>query len=823
MWLIGFNISSLLFNFSSQTLPLPTMKVTTTTTQNEYIRLKDKVVDLMEETQGVLDAVQKECALDADRYKLPIEKIEGDRMTLTLVGEFQSGKSTMFNYLCGGKELSPCGRGTGGIATSACQVVASALPAGEKKDYAEVTWRNKKDIVGVLESYHIVSEDGQFKPEEFDLDKKKCRDKVEQYLLEKLVHKPSQNVKLKPEERNRFRHALILSHFYDMFRARIELGEERIEEVKQARCYASYPHLYESRYNEEVEKDGKPLDKVFTEEEVAFAFCKKLHYYVDSEYLKRERIDVEDCPGLFANECDTDVANECIKNTDAILFGIKGESSLSEQCVEALTKCRAQLGADDRLFFGANVKGKTLNDWKRNVKKDCVQKIEGVGFVEPELYDYHTALALRSLEYGLIPGPGLEEYTCEAIRESIESEGKKLSCEEYLGEKIERFVYDFLDQKIDEYKDENNRIKWQETLKESQVPDFINVIQTEIPLRKAHALLQGQGTKKVSMLLDYAKGKAKDRIKELEQGVEQRKRELGEKEELLEKFQSVTSKCTDEIDDSAVAFQTELANWLSGRIGSYYEKRAEELKQKLTDLLDNLVHHYDPEKDKGLIIGAIRDRIKEHMVSLLAQLRDEKVVEGLPKLESYGTVKKMLAKWDRVYQEYSKNLPGFDSFEDVQKKEEEQDIVKELEKLPIILHDIPGVEDINISLLQKIVLFKFFETDKDRANEKIKELLKNTSDTFIDAAKQHFTQILRNGQYWRHLNERIKVLKNTADYVKEALEEQKTRAEDDSKVADSEKQRVREVLEPMVKETIPDLLKRCQHLDDEISKKLGKK
>ena len=808
------------------------MKVNTTTVQNEYIRLKDNVVALMKETQGVLDAVHKECKMDASKSQLDIKKVESDRMTLTLVGEFQSGKSTMFNYLCGGKELSPSGRGTGGIATSACQVVASALPAGEKKDYAEVRWCGKEDIINVLKSIKILSVDGPFKPEDFNLDKKQDRDKIEQYLLEKLVHKPSQNVELKPEERSLFRHALILLHFYDMFRARIELGEvQRIEEVKQARCYASYPHLYESRYNEEVEKDGKPLDKVFTEEEVAFAFCKKLHYYVDSEYLKRERIDVEDCPGLFANKCDTDVAEECIKNTDAILFGIKGENTLSDQCVKALTKCREQLGADDRLFFGANVKGRTLDDWKRNVKKDCVQKIEGVGFVKPEVYDYHTALALRSLEYGLIPEPGLEGYTCEAIKESIESEYGDVEwkiepdgCKKFLEKQIRKFVFLFLGKEIEEYEDADKRIKWQETLQESQVPDFIDLIQTTIPLRKAHALLQDQGTKKVIMLLDRAKEKAEGRIKELEQSVEQRKRELGKKEGLLKKFQSVVNQCTDEIDDSADAFQDELADWLNRQIESYYENRAEELKQKLTDLLNDLVHQYDPEKDKGLIIGGIRDQIKEHMVSLLAQLRDEKVVEGLPKLESYGEVKKMLTKWGRVYQEYSKNLPGFDSFKDAQKKEEEQDIVKELEKLPIILRDIPGIEDINISYLNNILNpLHWGETDADRACEKVKELLENTSDTFIDAAKQHFTQILQNGQYWKHLNDYVMVLKNTADYVKEALEEQKTRAEDDSKEADSEKRRVREVLEPMVKETIPDLLERCQDLDGEISKKFGKK
>lgn len=810
--------------------PLLTMKTNTTTIQNDYINLKDKVVALMKESQGVLDAVQKECGRDAGRYQLPIEKVESDRMTLTLVGEFQSGKSTLFNYLCGGKELSPVGLGTGGMNTSACRVVASALPAGEKKDYAEVTWRSKKDIVGVLESYHIVSKDGQFKPEEFDPDKKECRDKVEQYLLEKLTLESSQNINLeKPEERAPFRHALILIHFYDAFKNRIEMDkQERINEVDRARCYASYPRMYEARYTDEVEKGGKPLDKVFTEEEVAFAFCKNLHYYVDSEGLKMGRIDVEDCPGLFANECDTEIATNCMKNTDAILFGIKGENTLSQDCVKLLVQCRESLGGDDRLFFGANVKGRTLNDWMNNVKVDCIKKIESIGFEKPEIRDYQTALALRSLEYGLNQYNALEEYTREAIEQSMESEsgptGKKLSCEEYLEKKIRKFLDTFLDQEIDEYKDENNRIKWQETLKESRVQDFIDLIQTTIPLRKANAILRHRGTKEISKLLERAKKSAENRVKELEQGVEQRRKELNEKKELLEKFQSVVSKCTDEIDDSAGKFQTELDALLKEQIKSYYGNRAEELKQKLTDSLNALVHHYNPEKDKGLIVGRIRNQIKEHMVSLLAQLRDKEVVKGILKLPSYGEEREMLRKWGKEYQEYSKSLPGFDSFEDAQEREEQQDIVEELKKLPIIIDDISGLEEINISYFNNIINpLHWLETDEDRARAKVGELLRNTSETIIDTAKQHFTQILKNGQYWRILNDYVMELKNAADHVREALNEEKKRAEADSKAAASEKQRVRGVLEPMTKMTIPDLLKQCQDLDDEILEKFGEK
>lgn len=46
-------------------------------------------------------------------------KLQEDEFSITLIGEFQGGKSTTFDSLCGGREISPRGNN---IKTSSCRI-----------------------------------------------------------------------------------------------------------------------------------------------------------------------------------------------------------------------------------------------------------------------------------------------------------------------------------------------------------------------------------------------------------------------------------------------------------------------------------------------------------------------------------------------------------------------------------------------------------------------------------------------------------------------------------------------------------------------------
>lgn len=71
---------------------------------------------------------------------------------LLLIGEAQCGKSTTFNAICDGREISPRG---GGLKTTGCWISAHPIPA-DAEEYAELTWKTDDELM--LTMYDIVSD-----------------------------------------------------------------------------------------------------------------------------------------------------------------------------------------------------------------------------------------------------------------------------------------------------------------------------------------------------------------------------------------------------------------------------------------------------------------------------------------------------------------------------------------------------------------------------------------------------------------------------------------------------------------------------------------
>ena len=72
-----------------------------------------------------------------------IGKVTKINTNIVLIGDFQFGKSTTFNAICDGRELSPHGVG---LKTSGCPITACNLEDNEEKEYAELFWRSPKEL-----------------------------------------------------------------------------------------------------------------------------------------------------------------------------------------------------------------------------------------------------------------------------------------------------------------------------------------------------------------------------------------------------------------------------------------------------------------------------------------------------------------------------------------------------------------------------------------------------------------------------------------------------------------------------------------------------
>ena len=120
--------------------------MTNDNTAKWYETRRNELLELLREATA-LDLPEKY----ADELRQTSRKCQEDAFEIALVGEFQGGKSTTFNALCDGRDISPRGLGGGGIKTSAAVVTAQNIAGDETKnglsEWAEVTFRDGPSLV----------------------------------------------------------------------------------------------------------------------------------------------------------------------------------------------------------------------------------------------------------------------------------------------------------------------------------------------------------------------------------------------------------------------------------------------------------------------------------------------------------------------------------------------------------------------------------------------------------------------------------------------------------------------------------------------------
>ena len=86
---------------------------------------RNELLELIEKTSSL--QIQEKYAKELAEVK---KKCLENQFEIVLIGEFQGGKSTTFNALCDGRDLSPRGLGGGGIKTSAAIISAQNISDG---------------------------------------------------------------------------------------------------------------------------------------------------------------------------------------------------------------------------------------------------------------------------------------------------------------------------------------------------------------------------------------------------------------------------------------------------------------------------------------------------------------------------------------------------------------------------------------------------------------------------------------------------------------------------------------------------------------------
>ncbi|MBQ4613865.1 MAG: dynamin family protein [Akkermansia sp.] len=499
----------------------------------QYNFFRSRLISLCDEATPVLEKAQ----LIQKRhltYSTPAEKLKADTYTLVLIGGFQSGKSTLFNYLCDGRELSPVGPCGGGIRTSGCMVTAHPVKEGES-ERAIVTWRSPEELLAALGNPLIKYFENPVSfsaltPNEVNLDKEEDRNKLAQLAKQELTDPTAD---LSDENMELLRFTLVVCRFYKQFEQRCKTGKNECMPDETVKL-TSYPQTWDYKWVNIQEENTWTELPDFSEEEVQFVFCGGVELFLDSPILRNIGCSIIDCPGLFISKWDTEIASRCIREANAILYLLKGQDQLSQEAITALREC-IRLGGAHKIIFGANLR-KSPAMWNRVLQMGVLPQLKRNGFSNPVVYNFHASIALRMRElmyeeYGMLSQPSRS-----AIEYDIELSGIPSSVKDYLHAQLDEFIPMMTSpatRKLANYAD-----NYPELEKLSGVPDFVGAASNHVLETRATSVLIHEGSKQIEGSLSQAKAEMEQKIQLLQADLNAAEELLKEEKSKLENFRS---------------------------------------------------------------------------------------------------------------------------------------------------------------------------------------------------------------------------------------------------------------------------------------------
>ena len=433
-------------------------------------RLKNQVLDYLERAENEIRQIEPRLSLGKQRDWGQIRnKLKNDTFNLVLAGEFQRGKSTLFDYLCGGRELSTLGELEGGIPTSACLVSASAISESER-EYAEIRWKSVSELVAPLVDVLGIAEN-------------KLSDMLIANSLVPVAWKAWSSRRDFGEQRIKkqalLQYALIIGSFYRDLRGR---NAEARCSIGQATTMGARPQNWEKRWNSI--HSASDIRRQFRVQDILFAFITSIELYLHAPLLRQLNCVVTDCPGLAASGWDDGTAEQCMQNADVILYLLPYDKGLGNEEVKNIGKYGC-----NKLLFGVNLK-RAEDEWNRIEKEQIVPKLKTLGFRELSIYRFHAGLALRAKEYQDEMQGGLDEASARAIENNMRWFPKQKTRLTYLEHQINKYLRVLSD---DEESIELYRNGYRSLEQRSGVPSLVKLASTYVSDNKMHRLWVEEG------------------------------------------------------------------------------------------------------------------------------------------------------------------------------------------------------------------------------------------------------------------------------------------------------------------------------------------
>lgn len=572
-------------------------------TTEQYQHHKDRLVGLLNgacDLPGLLDE-------SARQIETARRKLQEDQFEIVLVGEFQGGKSTTFNNLCDGREISPRGKGGGGIKTSGCIVRARNLSDPGEEEHAIVRWRTPDELLmgfdailkvkrraDGLDANQGIDEETATSPlSQFDPSTKKGRDYIRAAAAAEIKRWESDRARYDPDELGLIdlvRFALIVAEFYDHPVVRAARGRNR-SPLAEIHRLVTFPEKWQKRWEEWKASAFQP-------EELLFAFVAQVDCHLHSPNLGRLGCAITDCPGLFASSWDTKVAGEALARADAVLYLIPGDRQLSQSNLKAIRALRLGKGM---IFVGANCKTLTWEAAKGDIldANQSLLKNQGLDIEPQNIRPYHAALALFSkhLEHGV---ENLDPFSLEELRRDFKLEqADPALIETNLREMIDRFR-----KNLDRTDDGKGP-----SYAKSGMSELIDAVESFVIERKASAILLGNGDRVRIALSEtevFLQSKEDNALKTLQE----RQQEYEKAESALNEFETTTKGILADIGNDT---HTLVAETFMDRLDSEKDAFIEHLSAILSDHIRKVevLEWRNPKRQVNILINLSERKLNE--------------------------------------------------------------------------------------------------------------------------------------------------------------------------------------------------------------------
>jgi len=510
----------------------PSLKIDT----DAYQQYRDELAGLLAEAQTLPRLLPE----SASKIDLARRKLYENQFEITLVGEFQGGKSTTFNNLCDGREISPRGRGGGGLKTSGCIIRAQNLADPNEGEHAIVHWRTPAELLmgfnGILTS--ALTEEPSIKADEdkafecgllaaFDPSTAAGRKAIRTAAEAEIKKWNNNRTFYDPDGIGRvdlIRFGLITAHYFDSPVIRRLRKRERFS-VNELQSIVRFPEDWETRW-----EDWNPGK--FAAEEVAFSFIASVDCRLHSPNLARLGCAVTDCPGLFASAWDTKVARDAIHHADAVLYLVQGDRALGLSNLRMLASLPLAKGL---IFVGTNCRTQSWNNAAKVLDANRVLLAnQGLEIKPEDIRLFHAALALFSqqMERGI---ENLDATTLEALRSDF---GLHPTDDVFaVTRKLQRQIGNILENLDTTYEESARALTPRESYIMSRLPSLLEAIERFVVSRKGRTTLVGNGERVNSALIE-----TEGSLRQLEDSVNsnqvEREREFKKADDALQEFEN---------------------------------------------------------------------------------------------------------------------------------------------------------------------------------------------------------------------------------------------------------------------------------------------